>query len=138
MPKCQLFSFTGDLIEMVPGALQMRSVVGETLSFGVVRFTLPKAEELPSKHHDHGEEASFQIMGGCTISMGEVGGALSNQIEMSEGSLTFIPADEPHYGANKYDAQGVSMRLNVVTPPRADYGTKDKPAVTYHPLENSK
>ena len=138
MPKCQVFSFTDDLIEMAPHALSMRSVVGETLSIGVVKFTLPGATALPSKHHAHGEEASFQITGGCLISMGEVGGQPLHQTELGDGGVMMIPADEQHYGENRYDMSGVSMRLNVVTPPRADYGTKDKPTTAYHPLEDGK
>ena len=138
MPKCQVFSFTDDLLEMAPHALSMRSVVGETLSIGVVKFTLPGATALPSKHHAHGEEASFQITGGCLISMGEVGSQPLHQTELGDGGVMMIPADEQHYGENRYDMSGVSMRLNVVTPPRADYGTKDKPTTAYHPLEDGK
>lgn len=138
MPKCQIFSFTDDLIEMAPKALYMRSIVGETMSVGVVKFTMPGAAALPSKHHAHGEEASFQITGGCLLSMGEVGKPPLHQTEMIGGSVMMIPADEPHYGDNRYDLGGVSMRLNVATPPREDYGTKDKPAVVYHPLEDDK
>ena len=138
MPKCQMFSFAEDLLEVAPQSLYMRSVVGETLSVGVVKFTLPGARALPSKHHAHGEEASFQITGGCLVSMGEVGGPPLRQTELSAGTIMMIPADEPHYGDNRYDPAGVSMRLNVATPPRIDYGTKDKPVAVYHPLEDSK
>jgi quercetin dioxygenase-like cupin family protein len=136
MAKCQLFSFENDLVEMVPDGLYMRSLVGETLSIGVVKFTLPGAAQLPSKHHSHGEEASFQIRGGCMIHQGETGSEPRFSMELDAGRVMIIPADEPHYGDNRYDEDGVSMRLNVATPPRADYGTKDKPQVFYHPLED--
>jgi hypothetical protein len=126
MSKCQIFSFAEDLLEVAPKSLFMRSVVGETLSVGVVRFTLP------------GAKALFQITGGCLVSMGEVGSPPLRETELNAGSVMLIPADEPHYGDNRYDAAGVSMRLNVATPPRIDYGTKEKPVSVYHPLEDKK
>jgi hypothetical protein len=58
-------------------------------------------------------------------------------VQTGEGTVMIVPADQPHYGVNSYDAAGLSVRLNVVTPPRADYGTKDAARVTYHPLEKS-
>ncbi len=70
MAKCQRFSFQDGLTVVAPGALQTTSVVGETLSVGVVKFTAPGARELPVKEHAHGEEASLQIYGGCVISQG--------------------------------------------------------------------
>jgi hypothetical protein len=137
MSKCTVFSFVDDLIEVAPGALFMRSVVGETMSIGVVKFQAPNALALPVKEHAHGEEASLQINGGCAVFQGIAGEQPDNEVQTGEGTVMIVPADQPHYGVNSYDAAGLSVRLNVVTPPRADYGTKDAARVTYHPLEKS-
>ncbi|HXF33092.1 MAG TPA: hypothetical protein VN603_00870 [Candidatus Acidoferrales bacterium] len=138
MPKCTTFSFRDDLTEMVPDALYMRSVVGERLSIGVVKFIEPEAKKLPLKEHAHGEEVTLQIDGGCTVFQGVVGQPPSHQVELESGTVMVIPADEPHYGINTYGASHVSMRLNVATPPRADYGTKGAERVFYHALEEGK
>jgi hypothetical protein len=136
MPKCKVFSFRDDLIEVVPKALYMRSVVGDTMSVGVVKFIAPEAKKLPSKEHAHGEEASLQIEGGCTVYQGVVGEPPEHKVELEAGTVMIVPADYLHYGENRYSANGVSLRLNVATPPRADYGSKDAAKVVYHPLEN--
>jgi hypothetical protein len=137
MSKCKVFSFVDDLIEVAPGALYMRSLVGETMSIGVVKFQAPNALSLPVKEHAHGEEASLQINGGCAVFQGIAGEQPNNEVQTGEGTVMIVPADQPHYGVNAYDAAGLSVRLNVVTPPRADYGSKDAARVTYHPLEGA-
>jgi hypothetical protein len=43
-----------------------------------------------------------------------------------------IPAGLSHYGVNTYEGAGMSMRLNVVTPPRAEYSGGDE--APYYPL----
>jgi uncharacterized RmlC-like cupin family protein len=135
MAKCQQFSFHDGLTVVAPGALQTTSVVGETLSVGVVKFMAPGARELPVKEHAHGEEASLQIYGGCVISQGiAADDAPLHAVTTEPGTVMFVPADHPHYGNNTYDAQGLSVRLNVVTPPRADFGTKGNARATYHAL----
>ena len=48
-----------------------------------------------------------------------------------------MPADQPHSGYNRYDAEGMCLRLNVVTPPRAEYGSRDN-AKVYYPTGDSK
>ena len=135
MSECKVFSFVDDLIEVAPGALSMRSVVGETMSVGVVKFQAPNALRLPVKEHAHGEEASLQLHGGCAVFQGIAGEPPDNEVQTGEGTVMIVPAGRPHYGVNSYDAAGLSVRLNVVTPPRADYGSKDAARVTYHPLE---
>lgn len=138
MPKCTTFSFVDDLLEVAPDALQMRSLVGETMSVGVVKFIERKGKDLPIKEHAHGEEASLQINGGCQVFQGIAGEAPKHEVRLEAGTVMIVPADEPHYGVNAYDAAGVSLRLNVVTPPRADYGTKDAARAVYHALEETK
>ncbi len=118
MSRCKLFSFVDDLIEVAPGALFMRSVVGETMSIGVVKFQAPNAKALPVKEHAHGEEASLQINGGCAVYQGIAGEAPGNEVQTEAGTVMIVPAGQPHYGVNSYDAAGLSVRLNVVTPPR--------------------
>ena len=135
MSKCTVFSFVDDLIEVAPGALFMRSVVGETMSVGLVKFQAPNAKALPVKEHAHGEEASLQLHGGCAVFQGVAGRPPLNAVQTGEGTVMIVPADQAHYGENSYDAGGLSVRLNVVTPPRADYGSKGNAKVAYHPLE---
>ncbi len=135
MAKCQRFSFVDDLTEMAPGALATTAVVGERLSVGVVRFQAPGALALPVKEHAHGEEASLQINGGCAIFQGIAAeNAPLHEVRTDPGTLMFVPADHPHYGVNRYDAAGLSVRLNVVTPPRADFGGKGNARATYHAI----
>ena len=135
MPTCKVFSFVDDLKEVAPDALSMMAVVGETMSVGLVRFQAPNATALPVKEHAHGEEASLQLQGGCAVFQGIAGEPPLHAVHTEAGTVMIVPADQPHYGNNTYDAAGLSIRLNVVTPPRADYGTKDNATVTYHPLE---
>lgn len=135
MPKCATFSFRNGLIEMVPDALYMRSLVGETMSIGVVKFVAPGAKKLPAKEHAHGEEATLQVDGGCAVFQGIVGEAPKHEVALEEGTVMIIPADEPHYGENSYGSTGVSLRINVASPPRADYGSKGAERVFYHPLQ---
>lgn len=135
MSKCTPFSFVDDLTEVKPGALYMRSLVGETMSVGVVKFVAPGAHALPVKEHAHGEEASLQIDGGCAVFQGIAGDVPKHEVQLEAGTVMLIPADEPHYGRNAYEPNGVSLRLNVATPPRADYGTKAQPRVFSHQAE---
>ena len=136
MAKCQQFSFVSGLTDVAPGALQTLSVVGDKLSVGVVRFCAPGALALPVKEHAHGEEASLQINGGCRISQGIAAeNAPLHEVITQPGTVMFVPADHPHYGVNAYDADGLSVRLNVVTPPRADFGSKGDARATYHAIE---
>jgi hypothetical protein len=137
LAKCTVFSFVDGLKEVAPGALFMTSVVGETMSVGLVKFQAPNALALPVKEHAHGEEASLQLRGGCAVFQGIAGEPPLNAVETGEGTVMIVPADQPHYGNNSYDDDGLSVRLNVVTPPRADYGSKGNAKVAYHPLEKS-
>lgn len=132
MPKCQIFSFKDDLLEVVPGGLFMHSVVGETMSVGVVKYIASGAGGIATKAHAHGEEASLQIIGGCHMVQGEVGAPALNQMDIDAGAVMIIPAEQMHYGINTYGAEGISLRLNVASPPRAEYGSKDKPTVFSH------
>jgi hypothetical protein len=136
MAKCATFSFRDDLIEMVPGALYMRSLVGETMSIGVVKFVAPEAKKLPIKEHAHGEEVSLQVDGGCAVFQGIAGEQPKHEVALEEGTVMIVPAEEPHYGHNSYGSSGVSLRINVASPPRADYGSKGAERVFYHPLKD--
>lgn len=125
MSECQVFSFAESLDEVVPGGLYMRAVVGEALSVGVVNFRLPEGPAIAAKAHVHGEEATLQIRGGCTVNLGwSVEAPEDGAVELEEGSVMLMPADQPHSGLNRFDAAGMCLRLNVVTPPRAEYGAK--------------
>jgi|GEM_PF-627516 len=134
MNKCQRFSFVDDLGEVVPDGLYMQALVGETLSISVVSFRLPGGPGIAAKAHSHGEEASLQIRGGCTVNLGDDPQTPQGAVEMDEGVLMLMPADHPHSGVNRYDPGGMSLRLNVVTPPRAEFGAKGS-AQTYYPTD---
>ncbi len=137
MQKCQVFSFTRNLNELVPDGLYMQAVVGEALSVGVVNFRLPAGPGIAAKAHAHGEEATLQIRGGCTVNLGWSVETPEGSVELEEGNVMVMPADQPHSGVNRYDADGMCLRLNVVTPPRAEFGSRDK-ATVYYPTEDSK
>ena len=137
MQKCQVFSFTRNLNELVPDGLYMQAVVGEALSVGVVNFRLPAGPGIAAKAHAHGEEATLQIRGGCTVNLGWSVETPDGAVELEEGNVMVMPADQPHSGVNRYDADGMCLRLNVVTPPRAEFGSRDK-ATVYYPTEDSK
>ncbi|WP_118134628.1 cupin domain-containing protein [Oceanicella sp. SM1341] len=131
MASCQIFSFTEGLREVVEDGLYMQSVVGDALSVGVVNFRAAKGSDIPPKSHAHGEEATLQLRGGCTVGLGPDGAAPESTVALEEGSVMIMPADAPHSGVNSFDAEGMCLRLNVVTPPRAEYGAKGASQVFY-------
>ncbi|MNR67305.1 hypothetical protein D3C85_1912260 [compost metagenome] len=45
-----------------------------------------------------------------------------------------IPAQQAHYGSNRFESEGISMRLNVVSPPRKEFGPED--SAPYYPLKD--
>ncbi len=134
MAKCEVFSFTDNLSVVVPDGLEMLAVVGSTISVGVVKFLAREGDRLPAKSHAHGEEMSFQIRGGCTVYLGNAGEPPEAEVVLSPGATMLVPAEQPHYGVNSFDAEGVCLRLNVVTPPRQEYGSKGASKVFY-PLD---
>ena len=52
---------------------------------------------------------------------------------MAQGAAMLIPAQLAHYGSNSFSEEGVCMRLNVVTPPRKEFGPED--STPYYPLK---
>lgn len=134
MARCQVFSFADPDQEVVPGALYMAAVVGERLSVGVVNFRLPGGPGIAAKAHAHGEEATLQLRGGCTVNLGWQVDSPEGAVELEEGRVMLMPAEQPHSGINRYDGDGMCLRLNVVTPPRAEYGATGAARVFY-PVE---
>jgi quercetin dioxygenase-like cupin family protein len=134
MAKCIRFSFADDLPPIVEGGLYMRAVVGDSLSVGVVKFVAEKGAAIPAKSHAHGEEASLQIEGGCTVSLGDAVVEDNSAVELDDGLLMLMPAQQPHYGVNRFSANGISLRLNVVTPPRREFGEKGR-ETSYYPMQ---
>ncbi|WP_417586914.1 cupin domain-containing protein [Pararhodobacter oceanensis] len=132
MAKCQVFNFDRDLREVVEDGLYMQAVVGEALSVGVVNFRAAKGSDIPAKSHAHGEEATLQLRGGCTVNLGADVDAPEGAVELEEGVVMIMPADRYHSGINRFDDGGMCLRLNVVTPPRAEYG-KSGEAKVYYP-----
>ncbi|KAA1003518.1 cupin [Paraburkholderia panacisoli] len=133
MAKCRVFGIDHGLQTVVENGLYMKTMIGETMSVAVIKFVEQEGRNLPAKAHDHGEEASLQVLGSCSIF--EVRPDTPDVERMlAQGDAMIIPAGLRHYGKNRYGAEGVSMRLNVVSPPRAEYGAQDD--APYYPLAN--
>lgn len=131
MPRCKVFGIDHGLKEVVADGLYMKTMIGQTMSVAVIKFVEAAGRELPAKPHSHGEEASLQVRGSCSIfEVHEDGAEVEQKMDSGEGML--IPAGLSHYGVNRFEGTGMSMRLNVVTPPRAEYRSDDD--VPYYPL----
>ncbi|MFM0002865.1 MULTISPECIES: cupin domain-containing protein [Paraburkholderia] len=131
MPKCRIFGVDHALKEVVADGLYMKTMIGETMSVAVIKFVETAGHGLPANAHSHGEEASLQIKGGCSIfEVHDNGAEIERRLNTGEGMI--IPAGLSHYGVNTYEGAGMSMRLNVVTPPRAEYRGGDE--APYYPL----
>lgn len=139
MAKCQIFSFTQDLNEVIRDGLYMQAVVGETMSIGVVHFVSQNGPGIKSQAHAHGEEVTLQIRGGCTVYLGsDVQGFSDPSVELESGRVMTMPADQSHYGVNRFNPDGQCLRLNVVTPPRKEYGSKGATKVYYPGAETTR
>lgn len=133
MAKCRVFGIDHGLKTVVENGLYMKTMIGETMSVAVIKFVEQEGTNLPAKAHDHGEEASLQVLGSCSIF--EVRpGTPDVERKLAQGDAMIIPAGLSHYGKNRYGAEGVSMRLNVVSPARAEYAAQDD--TPYYPLAN--
>jgi hypothetical protein len=131
MPRCKVFGIDHGLKEVVADGLYMKTLIGETISVAVIKFVEAAGRDLPAKAHSHGEEASLQVRGACSIfEVHRNGEELEQKMGSGEGML--IPAGLSHYGVNYFEEAGMSMRLNVVTPPRAEYRSEGD--VPYYPL----
>lgn len=135
MAKCRLFAIDDSLKESVKNGLYLKHYFGSNVSVAVVKFMEEEGRNLPAKSHSHGEEASLQLVGGCSVfeGFGEEG---DREHVMQRGDAIIIPADISHYGSNTFEIEGVSMRLNVVSPPRKEYGPED--TTPYYPLKDRK
>ncbi|MFX1677577.1 cupin [Paraburkholderia sp. A2WS-5] len=135
MSQCRVFAIDDNLKEVVADGLYMKHLFGQTMSVAVVKFVEAAGHALPVKSHQHGEEASLQVSGGCSVFTGE-GAATDTEFPMHAGEALLIPANTPHYGRNRFEPAGMSLRLNAVTPPRKEYGAED--TVPYYPLAERK
>ncbi|KXO83857.1 hypothetical protein [Stutzerimonas stutzeri] len=133
MPKCRVFGIDDGLKEVVADGLYMKHLFGQNISVSIVKFVEKVGHDLPAKSHHHGEEASLQIVGECSVFEGQ-GTPGDPEVKMAQRSAMIIPAELDHYGSNRFGAEGVSMRLNVVTPPRPEFGPED--SVPYYPLKD--
>lgn len=133
MAKCRVFAIEHDLKEIVADGLYSKHLFGRDISVSVVKFVEAAGRELPAKSHAHGEEASLQIVGGCSVFEG-LGATDDPAVGMVARSAMIIPAQQMHYGSNDFGPEGVSMRLNVVTPRRAEFGPEG--STPYYPLKS--
>ncbi len=133
MAKCRVFAIDDGLKATVADGLYGKHYFGDAISVSVVKFVLPKGPDLPAKAHRHGEEISLQLRGGCSVFQG-AGETGDPEYLMDQGDVLVIPADTDHYGVNGFDAGGASLRLNVVTPPRKEFGPED--SAPYYPLKD--
>lgn len=132
MTKCRLFAIDDALKTVVEDGLHSKHLFGKNISVSVVKFIAPIGHTLPAKSHHHGEEASFQIVGSCEVIEG-VGDAGDRVVPMAPQTGVIIPRGLSHYGTNSFGPEGASMRLNIVTPRRAEFGPED--SVPYYPLK---
>lgn len=133
MAKCRLFAIDDNLKESVKNGLYLKHYFGSNVSVAVVKFVEDAGKDLPAKSHSHGEEASLQLVGGCSVFEG-LGKEDDREHVMQRGDAIIIPAELSHYGSNVFEIEGVSMRLNVVSPPRKEYGPED--STPYYPLKD--
>ena len=130
MARCRIFSIDADLLPVVEGGLYTKNFSTPRMSVSVVKFVSPGGAALKARPHSHGEEASFQIEGGCSVFQPD--DAPGAEYRMEAGDALLIPARTEHFGNNRFGAAGVSMRLNVVSPPRAEFVAKN--AAPFYPL----
>jgi quercetin dioxygenase-like cupin family protein len=134
MAKCRVFAIDDNLKEVVPQGLYSKHLFGTAGSVSVVKFVTPRGPHVQAKSHSHGEEATLQIKGACTVFVGAGANPADPEYPMAQGEAMLIPARAAHYGSNSFGAEGVSMRLNVVTPPRKEFGPED--STPYYPLKD--
>ncbi len=134
MAKCRVFAIDDNLKEIVADGLYGKHLFGATLSVAVVKFVEKKGRDLPAKSHSHGEEASLQLVGSCSVFESDGSEETDYESVMMNGDALIIPADMQHYGSNRFGPEGISMRLNVVTPARREYGPED--STPYYPLKS--
>lgn len=133
MKKCRVFAIDHSLKAVVEDGLYTKHLNGESISVSVVKFIEAKGASLPAKSHTHGEEASLQLFGACSVFEGE-GLASDPETRMEAGSAMLIPARQAHYGSNRFGPERISLRLNVVSPPRKEFGPED--SAPYYPLKD--
>lgn len=134
MARCRIFAIDDNLKEVVPGGLYSKHLFGTAVSVSVVKFVTPQGPHVQAKSHSHGEEASLQIKGACSVIIGAGTHPGDPEYAMAQGEAMLIPAHTAHYGSNSFGGEGVSMRLNVVTPPRKEFGPED--STPYYPLKD--
>jgi quercetin dioxygenase-like cupin family protein len=133
MAKCRVFAIDDHLKEVVPQGLYSKHLFGTGVSVSVVKFVTPQGPHVQAKSHTHGEEASLQIEGACSVFVGAGANPGDPEYPMDQGEAMLIPAKVAHYGSNRFSEEGVSLRLNVVTPPRKEFGPED--STPYYPLK---
>lgn len=133
MARCRVFAIDDNLKEVVPRGLYSKHLFGTGVSVSVVKFVKPEGPHVQAKSHTHGEEASLQIKGACSVFVGSGAHLGDPEYPMVQGEAMLIPAQTAHYGSNLFDEAGVCMRLNVVTPPRQEFGPED--STPYYPLK---
>lgn len=134
MAKCRVFAIDDNLKEIVADGLYGKHLFGASVSVAVVKFVAEKGADLPAKSHSHGEEASLQLVGACSVFESADSQQSDYESVMASGDALIIPAGTLHYGSNRFGPEGVSMRLNVVTPARKEYGPED--STPYYPLKS--
>jgi hypothetical protein len=105
MAKVRVFSIVEDLKEVVPNGLYMKHWLGETISVSIVKFVEPEGPNLPAKAHSHGEEASLQLRGACSVFHGQGDAARDPEYRLEQGDAMIIAAENSHYGTNRFDPQ---------------------------------
>src|SRR5258706_13239700 len=106
MAKCRVFAIDENLKNFVPQGLCWKHLFGTTVSVSVVKLVMPQGPAVQAKSHSHGEEASLQIKGACSVFMGAGTNPADPEYPMAQGEAMLIPARAAHYGSIKLVCAG--------------------------------
>ena len=107
MAKCRVFAIDDNLKEVVPQGLYSKHLFGMAVSVSVVKFVTPQGPQVHAKSHAHGEEASLQIKGACSVFVGAGTNPGDPEYPMAQGAAMLIPAPSqqtPGHPAQAYMA----------------------------------
>src|SRR5271155_4473167 len=100
MARCRIFSIDSDLVPIVEDGLYTKNFSTARISVSVVKFVAANGAALKARSHSHGEEASLQIVGGCSVFQPD--DHPEAEFRMDAGDALLIPAGTEHYGNNRF------------------------------------
>src|SRR5260370_25095107 len=100
MAKCRVFAIDHNLKEVVPHGLYSKHLFGTAVSVSVVKFVMPQGPHVQAKSHSHGEEASLQMKGACSVFVGEGKNPPHPENPMTQVEAILLPTRTSHYGSD--------------------------------------